>query len=180
MASLKLYLRYLASFGKKDQISFQVESEIDHTEDPEGWEWKHTDILINGKSLFKRLEDYEMSEAKRTGTDVSLAGKYVGIDPVHLYKKFKKGSTNRFSGWQCSHCRSAGCATNLECDYKVRLFSVELSNFRQVPRPTPFNNTKEVHPETLGKVKWNYEAFLPLKFKKNDFFREVSCLKPKA
>ena len=126
---IKLYLRYLLSSFKTDTIEFKVSSELDYDVDPEGWEWKHTDIIINNKSLFKRLYEYERSEAGRTKTNIALAGEYIGIDPYHLSKALNRGNSNELSVWQCSVCRSY-CSSYLVCKYKVGLFYVEFYDFR--------------------------------------------------
>lgn len=121
---LKLIFRYffykfVIKPIKTDQITFKVSTDIDFEEIP----WDHTDIIINEKSLFERLKEYEMSEARRTKTNQNLAGKYIGIEPQFVFEnifRFKKGN---FSVWQCSVCRS-DCASKLYCTVKVGLFFV--------------------------------------------------------
>jgi len=172
---IKRYIRYLLRNTKTDSIAFKVSVETDYTEDPEGFPWEHTDIIINNKSLFDKLYDYESSEDSRTKTNAGLAGKYIGIDPHDLVKILKKGNTDCLSTWQCSICRSSLCATSLVCKYRVNPFTVEFYDFRQQPNPVPFNNQK-MHQETLAKCKWNYAAFGPFRFNKTAFFKELAKL----
>lgn len=173
---IKYYLSPITNILKTDNISFNVTSELDYSEDLEGWEWKHTDIIINGISLFKRLYEYEKSEARRTKTDENLAGKYTGIDPYHLSKGLNRGNRNELSVWQCSVCKSSLCSSDLACKYKINPFYVEFYDFRQLPKPIPFDNSKEPHPETIEKYKWNYQPFGPFKFNRLEFFKAVKSL----
>ena len=173
---LRLYIRYLLNNFKTDAISFNVKSVLDYDVDPEGWEWKETDILVNGKSLFEKLREHESYEAKRTSTDVNLAGQYVGIAPYNIKKRVGNGNNNAFSIWQCSVCHSALCSVDLECDFKITPFYVELSNFRQAAKPVPLNNTPLGHVETLDKLKWNYEGFRPFRFNRAIFMKAVRSL----
>ncbi|MBU1132850.1 hypothetical protein KKG08_01095 [Patescibacteria group bacterium] len=173
MTKIKLYLKYLLGRTKRDSIEFRVNTDIDYSEDPNGFPWKHTDIIINNKSLFDRLHDYESPEARRTKTNIDLAGKYIGVDPQFLVKILKGESTDSLSVWQCSICRSSLCASDLVCRYRVTPFIVELYDFRQQSKPVPFDN-QELHNETIEKSKWNYSAFGPFKFRRVTFFKELS------
>jgi hypothetical protein len=172
---IRLILRYLfyklIKPTKTDQITFKVSTEIDDEECP----WDHTDIIINQKSLFERLKEYELGEASRTKTNRDLAGKYIGIDPHALFRNvltFKKG---KFSAWQCSECRSQ-CAAHLYCTVKVGLFFVYWYDFRQVASNIPFNRSESIHEVMREKTKWNYEPFQSFKFNKRDFFNKARLL----
>lgn len=175
MQKIKPYLRYPLRNAKIESIEFKVNIDIDYSEDKEGIPWPHTDIIINNKSLFEKLYEYEKSEARRTKTNENLAGKYIGIDPQHLIKTFKNGNSQNLSAWQCSICKSSLCASDLICKYKVTLFTIELHGFRQQSNPVPFNN-QELHNATIEKSKWNYSAFGPFKFNRQNFFKELSKL----
>lgn len=171
----KLLFRYwlnkLTKPLKTDDIDFRVTTDVDEEDIP----WEHTDILINQKSLFEILNEYELSEASRTKTNRELAGKYIGIDPKDLYKVTLKNKNGKFSAWQCSECRSH-CSAHLYCDVKVGLFFVYWSNFRQVATNIPFNMTDSIHEEMREKTKWNYDALRSFKFKKSDFFNKMKQL----
>lgn len=173
---IKYYLSPITNILKTDNISFSVTSKLDYSEDPEGWEWKHTDIIINGISLFKRLYEYEKSEARRTKTDENLAGKYIGIDPYDLSKILNSVNRDGLSVWQCSICRSSLCSACLVCKYRVSLFYVEFYDFRQLAMPIPFNESRRSHQETIEKCKWNYGPFGPFKFNRFKFFRAFRSL----
>ncbi len=172
----KHYINFLIKkfVPKVDEITFKiyVNNEIDengYDVDP----FAHTDIIVNGKSLFERLKEYETSEAKRTKTDTKLAGMYVGIEPDNLLQRLNEGSTDDFSVWQCSTCRSSLCAAHLVCDFKSTPLYFELSNFRQVTYPLPMNNPTQ-HEETIYKTKWNYVSFRPYRFNKSATIKELT------
>ena len=173
MQKISLYLRYFLRNIRTDSIGFRVNTDMDYSEDKEGIPWAHTDLVINNRSLFEQLYEHEKSEAARTKTDADLAGKYLGIDPGDLSKIFKKGSTDSFSAWQCSICRSSLCASDLVCRYRVTPLFVELYDFRQQSNPAPFKNL-QLHDATIEKSKWNYSAFGPFKFSRRGFFKELS------
>jgi len=119
---IKYWISLLIKPLKTDILSFKITTETDDEDIP----WSHTDIIINGKSLFEKLRDYEVSEARRTRTDTKLVGKYIGIDPSDLYSLYRKTgrkTTDNYSAWQCSDCRSF-CSSHLYCTYKVGLFFV--------------------------------------------------------
>ena len=79
---LRYWLDKILKHFRTDVITFKISTEIDDKEIP----WDYTDIIINQKSLFERLKEYELSEARRTKTNVELAGKYIGVDPYFLYQ----------------------------------------------------------------------------------------------
>jgi hypothetical protein len=171
---IRLKFRQLLSIFKVDSVDFKITYTHD---DYDGIDWPHTDILINGKSLFDRLKEYETFEAQRTGSSEKIAGKYDGIDPSDLLNYFytKSGTQiinkNKFtiSVSQCNKCYSTSCTSHLYCDCKISPLTIELSNFRQKFNPISFNNTKNTCPENIEKHKWNYEAFGPFKFPKGTF-----------
>ena len=163
---------------KVDSVNFAITNTHDDYDDID---WPHTDILINNKSVFKRLQEYEVFEAQRTNLDEKLAGNYAGIDPIDLLKYFyTKGgiqiiNKNKFtiSISQCNKCYSASCTSHLYCDCKISPLTIELSNFRQKFDPVTFNNAKKTCPENIEKHKWNYEAFAPFKFPKGTFLTNL-------
>lgn len=172
---LKLIIRYwvnkLTTPFKTDQIDFRVSTEIDEDEVP----WYHTDIIINNKSIFKRLEEYELIEANRTKTNRDLAGKYIGIGPHDLFRSTMKIRSGKYSAWQCSECQSY-CSAHLYCNIRVGLFFIYWNDFTQVAKSIPFNSTDSIHEVMREKTKWNYEAFGPFKFKKSDFYNKIKLL----
>ncbi len=176
--AIRLKLRQILSIFKVDSVNFKVT----YTHDGyDSIDWPHTDILINSKSLFARLKEYEVFEAQRTNSDEKLAGNYDGIDPSDLLSYFyTKGgiqilNKNKFtiSISQCKRCYSASCTSRLYCDCKISPLTIEFSNFRQAFKPVSFDNTKKTCPENIEKHKWNYEAFGPFKFPKGDFLANL-------
>jgi len=176
MPPITLLTRYLLSpltnKLKSDTVSFNVATDIDYSEDPEGWEWKHTDILINGRSLFDRLKEWELGQAKVTKTDRDLAGMYIGIDPTDLKKILEKNDYKEVSLWQCSKCRSGLCSSHLVCKMKKDPLFVYLYDFHQVP----FNRHDSVHPEARERTKWDYNYFGPFKFSRKQLAKELASL----
>ena len=168
----KYFVRLLTSKFKTDTISFKVTSDLDYSEDPEGWEREYTDILINDRSLFDRLEEYEEQQAKITNTDRKLAGKYVGVDPQSFERLNKVNNNQEIGIWQCSVCKSALCSSDLVCKFRKDPLFVYLYDFRQVP----FNRHDAGHSEMREKTKWNYEYFGPFKFNRQEFFKAVNSL----
>jgi hypothetical protein len=168
---LRYWLDKILKHFRTDVITFKISTEIDDKEIP----WDYTDIIINQKSLFERLKEYELSEARRTKTNVELAGKYIGVDPYFLYRNVHKFKNGNFSAWQCSECRS-NCAARLYCKVKIGLFFVYWYDFKQYATNIPFNMTESIHEAMREKTKWNYDAFQSFKFSKRDFFNKVRLL----
>jgi hypothetical protein len=175
---IRLKFRQILSIFRSDSVNFK----ITHTHDNyDEIDWPHTDILINGKSLFDRLKEYEIFEAQRTNSNEKLAGNYDGIDPSDLLNYFytKSGiqiiNKNKFtfSVSQCNKCYSASCTSHLYCDCKISPLVIEFSNFRQNFEPIPFDNIKKTCPENIEKHKWNYGAFGPFKFSKGEFLMNL-------
>lgn len=176
---INLKIRQIINTFNADSVSFKINHELDD----EGIDWPHTDIIVNGESIFEKLKKYEVFEAQRTKTDEKLAGKYVGIDPSDLIKYFTDDSgmmilnKNKFriSISQCSKCRSR-CTSHLYCSCTIKPFSIEFSDFRQEFKPMSFDNVKRQCPENIEKHKWNYEPFGPFKFPKGEFYLALKKL----
>lgn len=175
---IRLKFRQLLSMFKVDSVNFKTTYTHD---DYDNIDWPHTDIIVNNKSVFDRLREYEIFEAQRTNTDEKLAGNYIGIDPSDLIRYFytKNGvqiiSKNKFtiSVSQCSKCSSASCTSHLYCDCRITPLTIKFSNFRQKFNPVSFDNAKKSCPENIEKHKWNYEAFGSFKFPKGEFLMNL-------
>ena len=171
---LRLKIRQFLNKFNADSVSFKITSIHDSYD---GIDWPHTDIIINGESIFDKLKKYEVFEAQRTNTDEKLAGKYVGIHPTDLISYFYHKNGVQVIGpkkftitfCQCSKCRSMSCTSHLSCDCKITPLTIQFSNFRQKFDPVSFDNTKKTCPENIEKHKWNYEPFGPFKFPKGEF-----------
>jgi hypothetical protein len=178
LTKINLHIRRFLNKFNADSISFKVTSTYD---DYDEIDWPHTDIIVNNKSIFERLKEYEIFEAQRTNTDEKLAGNYVGIDPSDLIRYFytKKEvqiiNKDKFtiSISQCSKCRSRDCTSHLYCNCKITPLTIEFSNFKQEFSPVRFDNTKKSCSENIEKHKWNYEAFGPFKFPKGEFLMNL-------
>jgi hypothetical protein len=175
---IRLKLRQLLSIFKVDSVNFKTTYTHDNYD---GIDWPHANIIINNKSIFERLKEYEIFEAQRTNSDEKLAGNYDGIDPSDLLNYFyteggiqimnKRKFT--FSISQCKKCYSASCTSDLYCDCKISPLTIEFLNFRQAFNPAPFDGSKKTCPENIEKHKWNYEPFGPFKFTKGEFLTNL-------
>ncbi len=175
---IRLKFRQLLSVFKVDLVNFKTTYTHD---DYDGIDWPHTDIIINNRSIFDRLKEYEIFEAQRTNSNEKIAGNYDGIDPSDLLNYFyTKGGVQiinkhkfTISISQCKRCYSTSCTSHLYCDCKISPLTIEFSNFRQKFDPVPFDNVKKTCPENIEKHKWNYEAFGPFKFAKGAFLTNL-------
>ena len=175
---IRLKFRQLLNRFNTDSINFKV---VYTHDDYEGHDWPHTDIIVNNKSIFERLKEYEIFETERTNTDEELAGNYVGIDPNDLIKQFYTNNgiqiiikdKFKISFSQCSKCKSRDCTSHLYCNCKITPLTIEFSNFKQEFSPVRFDNTKKSCSENIEKHKWNYEAFGPFKFPKGEFLMNL-------